>query len=373
MSTKPETIGIIGPFGAICGVAEYQRFFVEALNRQNFMPVMIANRFNGGYKSHGLYDGTPCFRLFGTGHAPESERSFDSKAAVTALLDAGVRVCYLNYQDYLYPDKRGLFDALARLAAKGVALYLIIHDTCLPPNFPFGLFKTIVVHSELMKSARFPTAAKVAVIPQGVPVFPVADRAKLRQDLVLCEANDLMITTFGLGRSNNVEVLKASKLATETLKRDSERNPIYVQMIFAKEEDMQTTNEQIGDDYAVYLNGGYMEDFKLAAYIQASDAVVLNYPQIPQYSTSSALRFALGNNALVFARQTNWFADVKDEGLYIPFDSVNSLGNQLASVFASDNSRKAAELKVARTTANYVKNHSWDETAKAHIALWKRR
>lgn len=372
MAQKNNTVAIIGPYGTACGVAEYGRFFTEALERAGFTVTLFANRFASGYRSHGLYDDRASFKVFGTGHAPAEERSFNANEVIEQVLATNARVCYINYQDYLYPDKQGLYLALARLASKGVALYCILHDTCLPQNFPFELFRGIVVPSVQLKSARFPTAAKVFIIPQGVPIFPKKDRNELRKDLCLCEPHELMITTFGLGRSDNKEVFKAAAIATQTLNLDAERNPIYTQMIFAKEEDLYKANEDFGGAYSVYLNAGYLEDFKLAAYIQASDAVILNYPPLlGQYATSSALRFALGAGSLIFARQSNWFADVKDAGLFIPFDSVSSLATQLALTFQSDASRRAAEIKLARCSANYCKQNSWDAIVQQHAKMWK--
>lgn len=347
MEPKNKRIAIIGPYGAICGVSEYQRFLVEAFERAGVDVTVLANRFSSGYKSCGLHDERQVCRVFGTGHAPAEERFFEIKPALDAVLAANAKVCYLNYQDYLYPDKAGLFQTLSSLAAKGVALYLIVHDTCLPQHFPFSLFRGIITPSEQVRSNRYPTAGKVHCIPQGIPVFPQKDKAALRKDLVLCDEKDLMITTFGLGRTNNAEVLKAAKDASKIMLLP-EDHPIFVQMLFAAEDDFHVANEAFSGEYSVYLNGGYLEDYKLADYIQASDAVVINYPQITQYATSSALRFALGTGSLVFARQSNWFADVKNLGLYIPFDSVPSLTTQLVHTFQSEESRRAAAIKVGR-------------------------
>lgn len=368
-SLRNKEIAIIGPLGAICGVAEYQREFGNALARAGHAVTHIANRFCSAYPSNGCdhFEGE---RLFDTGHAGKTAK-FDADAVTVAVARCKARVVYLNYQDYLFPDKAGLYRALGTLAARGVSLMLLTHDTCWPANFPFHLFRGIFVHSQAMVSARFPTAAKVAIVPQGVPVFPPQDRVKLRENLALCAADNLMVSSFGLGRALNKEILAAANQASKVLALPEGRE-IQVQMLFAREEDFQQANEDFGSAPNVWLNGGYMEAGKLAQYLQAGDAVVLNYPQVSAGVTSSALRFALGAGCLVFARDNNWVADVRRSSLFIPFDSVNSLATQLAATFGSANARKAAEQKVARFRAGYVKEYNWDAIVAKHHELWRK-
>jgi hypothetical protein len=370
-----RTVALIGPYGAVCGVAEFNRFFSEALRAKDIQVTHLANRFSPRYPDHTLYDDTPNItRVFGTGHSPKEEQSFDTAAVVKTVLDSGAKICYLNYQDYLYPDKAGLYRALAQLASRGVALHLIIHDTCLPQDMPYGAFRGIVCPSQQVRSNRFPTAARTTVIPMGVPQFEPHDRNKLREELLLGVPENHIITTFGLGRSNNEEVLAAADAASASLKR-TETNPIAVQMIFANMDDYAHAVEKWADKDNVFLQGGYQEDFRLAYYLQASDAVVINYPDITHYATSSALRFAVGAGCVVLAKDNNWMADVTDRNLFLPFVSstgLKSLVSQLESLFGSENSLAAAKSMAVRNGAAYARENSWARVVEQHIEMWRR-
>ncbi len=375
LSPRFRTVALIGPYGAVCGVAEFNRFFSEALRATGIQVVHLANRFSSGYKNHTLYDDVPNIkRVFGTGHAPKEEWVFDTAEVVKSVVESGAKICYLNFQDYLYPDKAGLYRALAQIASKGIALHLMIHDTCLPSDLPYGVFRGIVCPSAQIKSNRFPTAARVIVIPMGVPSFKAQDRDALREDLILGTPKNHILTTFGLGRTNNQEVLEAADAASQSLKRP-EDNPLLVQMIFANTDDYAHAVEKWADKDNVILQGGYQEDFRLAAYIQAGDAVVINYPDITHYATSSALRFAVGAGSVILARDNNWMADVRDRNLFLPFTGNNglkSLVSQLETLFASDNSLAAAKSMATRNGESYARENSWGRVVERHMDMWRR-
>ena len=347
-------LALISPWGTICGVSEMAHFLVQALEARGHQFTIFANQFAGEYQSAGIrLDTVHTHRIFGTGFAPEGldfdptkyNREFDLKRFAEIFTAERPDVVLLNYQDFLYPDKKRLNGALQLARDCGTKTVLLLHDDCVSRDLATGVFDHIVCPP----SIEF---LRAVTIDQGIPEFG---------EMVPAAPDSYWwISCFGLGR-NKTAALQA--VVREINEGRLLRYPLKLQISAAKPLDLTE------DDYTTILPG-YVPERVLASRLHASHACVIWYPDLAGRSTSSAFRFAVGSKVPIICNRSNWVADQLGNGCWVevPDGSPEAMRDAIIRTFQT-RSYDLLRERMTRMQEKAIQRAGWSEIARQYEGL----
>jgi hypothetical protein len=274
----PLRIGILSTWNTRCGIAEYSRHLVAALQRQAGVEVTVLSSRNFGERAVGISEDwvAPAFDVQ-IWH-PEHKFELD----VERILEGELDVLHVQYSNLFY-DRGRLIELLRRFPGVTALTY---HDKGGVLAFPHDLLDLLYAHREDVG------VGPRRLIPQGID---------LRRPVV---------KTFGLGRSR-----------IDIIADICERNGWSFEHSF-------------GEDR-------WLESEELFAWLRDSDAIVLWYDEDHRSGGSAGAPLAIGTRRPVFVNDTEWFKDLPERTanlrkLHTPEELEIALREALSDPYAEE-------------------------------------
>jgi hypothetical protein len=245
----PLRIGMLSTWNTRCGIAEYSRYLVNALRRQDDVEVTVLGSRNFGARAVAPNEDwvAPAFDV----QIWHPKHRFDLD--VERILACPLDVLQIQYSNLFY-DRGRLIELLHRFP--GVTS-LVYHDKGGVWAFPYQLVDLLYTHR------------------QDVGVGP---RRLIKQGI---DQRRPVVKTFGLGKSR-----------LDIIAPICERNGWDFQHSF-------------GDDR-------WLESEELFTWLRDSDAIVLWYDHDHLAGESAAALLAIATRRPVFVNDTEWFRDLPD-------------------------------------------------------------
>ncbi len=272
----PLRIGVLSSWNTRCGIAEYSRHLVSALNRQADVELTVFGSRNFGERAVAPFEdwAVPVFDV----QIWHPEHSFDLD--VDTILEHDVDVLLIQFSTLFYDHGR-MIELLRRFRGVTAVTY---HDKEGVLAFPCELVDLLYAHREDVG------VGPRRLIPQGIDL-----RAPV-------------VKTFGLGKSR-LDVIAAV----------CERNGWDFQHSFGK--DRWLTHDE------------------LFAWLRDCDAIVLWYDKKLGSGGSAAAPFAIGTRRPVFVNDTEGFEDLPERAsnlrkLHTPEELEAALQELFANPYA---------------------------------------
>jgi anaerobic selenocysteine-containing dehydrogenase len=247
--SSPIRIGMLTTWNTRCGIAEYSKHLVSALQRHGDVVVKVLSSRNFGERVTAPYEewASPAFDV----QVWHPQHRFDLD--VEAILECELDVLHVQYSNLFY-DRGRLIELLRRFPGVTALTY---HDKGGARSFPYDLPDLLYAHREDVG------VGPRRLIPQGID---------LRRPVV---------KTFGLGKSR-LDIISAV----------CERNGWDFQHSF-------------GEDR-------WLESEELFEWLRDSDAIVLWYDDDHRSGGSAGAPLAIGTRRPVFVNDTEWFRDLPE-------------------------------------------------------------
>jgi hypothetical protein len=274
----PTRIGILTTWNTRCGIAEYSRHLVGALQRQGDVEVTVLSSRNFGERAVAPPEDwvAPAFDVQ-VWH-PQHKFELDVESILERLLD----VLHIQYSNLFY-DRGRLVELLRRFPGVTALTY---HDKAVGLGFPYDLLDLLYAHRpDVGVGPR-------RLIPQGID---------LRRPVV---------KTFGLGKSR-----------LDIIGEVCERNDWDFQHSF-------------GEDR-------WLGSEELFTWLRDSDAIVLWYDDDHRSGGSAGAPLAIGTRRPVFVNDTEWFRDLPERTanlhkLHTPEELEAAMRQELSDPYAEE-------------------------------------
>jgi hypothetical protein len=243
-------LGVLTSWNTRCGIAEYSRSLVSAMQRRGDVAVTVFGSRNTDDRSVREYEdwATPVFDV----QIWRPDNSYDLD--VDAVLARDLDVLHIQYSNLFY-SRRRLVELMTRF--HGV-IALSYHDKVVGRRtFPTALPDLLYTHREDVGIGHR------RLIPQGIDVRPP------------------LIKTFGLG-----------KVDVGVIEEICERNSWQFEKSFGEER--------------------WLEYEELFRWLRDCDAIVLWYKEDLAAGASAAAPLAIATRRPVFVNDTEWFRDLPD-------------------------------------------------------------
>lgn len=218
-------------------------------------------------------------------------------------------------------------------------------------------------------------AARVEVIPHGVPDLPLADPATLKAALGF-EGRHLVLSFGLLGRDKGYELVIDALPAVVAAHPDlvyvivgathpdlvEREGEAYRQSLVARVKALKLTDHvRFVDTFA-----GRVE---MTRWLQAADVFVTPYTDLDQ-TVSGALSYAMGAGRAIVSTPYAYAADLLAEGrgILVPPDSPADLAKALVEVMGDDELRSS----LGRAAYEYSRRMVWSKVGAQYRALFQR-
>jgi hypothetical protein len=241
-------VGFLTSWNTRCGIAEYSRSLIAAMERRRDVAVTVFGSRNTPERAVREYEdyAVPTFdvQLWRSDHAYGLD--------VDAILAHDLDVLHVQYSNLFY-NRRKLVDLLTRFSGLVALTY---HDKIVGRRtFPYTMVDLLYAHREDVG------IGPRRLIPQGIDVRPP------------------VIKTFGLGKGR-----------TDLIREICDRNGWRFEESFGKNR--------------------WLEHDDLYAWLRDSDAIVLWYEEDLTSGGSAAAPLAIATRRPVFVNTTEWFRDI---------------------------------------------------------------
>jgi hypothetical protein len=244
-------VGFLTSWNTRCGIAEYSRSLIAAMERRGDVSVKVFGSRNVDERSVRPYEdwAYPVFDV--QVWRPDHAYDFD----VDAILAHDLDVLHIQYSNLFY-NRRKFVDLLTRFPGLVALTY---HDKVVGRRtFPFTLPDLLYAHREDVG------IGPRRIIPQGIDVRPP------------------VVKTFGLGKAR-----------IDVVAEICERNGWRFEHSFGE--------------------GRWLEYEELYRWLRDCDAIVLWYGEDRTSGGSAAAPLAISTRRPVFVNDTEWFRDLPDE------------------------------------------------------------
>lgn len=330
---------VLSSWGRPCGVAEYGRSLVKALERRG-LPVAVM-----------------------AGPPPQAA------AQARAL---GIAHLHFQYEYNLF-DTGELCATVARLAGEGVESVVTLHswdpgahenNRLLRDGVPRFIVTLPALRSAMQRAGI--DGARVAVIPIGIPRYALPPRPVARAALGL--GGEPAVGFFGFfHRHKGVENLG---LAVRELRR---RYPGLRCFLFASVapndgsrrafEEVRAFFDAHGLWEGVTLQEGYLPEEEVVRRLHAMDVNVLPYAEMRGLQASAAARTVLAALRPTVVTDTTHFSDLTDGVVKIPDNAPDRIAAAVAGLLDHP---ETARLLVERTVS-LAARAGWDRVAESHL------
>lgn len=362
-------LGMVTTWNQRCGIAEYSKYFLEALP-SNVKPQVF------GARSHAI--------IPDSGNVPFVIRCWDpgnEKQDLSELLEAirhsGVEVVHFQFNFGLF-NLSSLVRAIEALKELEICVVLTFHSVRSVPVLSETLVRMapklkaadlLLVHTKEDKKylAGLGLDDKVKVLPHGQVVFPNRSVAEVRAALRLNRSP--VIATFGFFLPNKgiLETLHAINILRRTypeilflIVSALYPAPESQQYLRACEEELKRLNLQ--DNVLLFTD--FLPVDEIAPLLQAADLLVMPYTTSTE-STSAAVRFGLAALRPILVTDLPIFSEFSNEIIRIPSAELRSIVEGIKGLLLNpDMGRESVER-----IKSYIENHSWARIGKSYSAL----
>jgi hypothetical protein len=242
-------VGMLTSWNTRCGIAEYSRSLISAMNRRGDVAITVFGSRNTPERTVREYESwaTPVFDV--QVWNPKHTYNFDIDTVLAQDLD----VLHIQYSELFY-NRRKLIDLMTRFPGLVALTY---HDKVVG-RFPHTLPDLLYAHRQDVG------VGNRRLIPQGIDVRPP------------------LIKTFGLGKAD-----------VDVVSEICERNGWRFETSFGMDR--------------------WLEYEELYHWLRDCDAIVLWYKDDPTSGGSAAAPLAISTRRPVFVNDTEWFRDIPSE------------------------------------------------------------
>jgi hypothetical protein len=320
-----------------CGIAEYNLSLYDALKQLGHTVTIFANRRDTvrpdrkPYIAETILDEraevVPCFNA----GAWSESLDFDYPFLFAELEKRQIELIIVQYQNGIFhpPNLRPLFE---HCKEKNIQVIVSFHDSFFGP-FPFDLVEHYVCTHSRMKQIL-----NSHYIPHGIPA-PINDPKDVLKQRFGYDGT--VVTTFGLGRTDYRLI---SEVAGELHYR------------FAVIDSADSC--RIGGEHVIHIRN-WLSKEQLLMRLGASDVIVLWYPEIDAYVSSSAISLALASLRPVIVNDVNWFRDIPDD-VAIKVKDEKELREKLSGI---------AQHPINQKQIEYVNQNQWQNIAQRYLEV----
>lgn len=332
-------IGLFSSYGMKCGIAQYNLSLCLALQTLGHSVTIFGNQIETVRPDRrwliameGSGEHIDVVRCFNAGAWSETG-DFDYQLIFQELEQREIKLIIMQYQNGIFHDQN-LIRLFLYCKQKEIEVIVSFHDSCIGPQFPFGLVEHYVcTHSRLM-----PLINNCYYIPHGAPA-PVRESKELLKQRY--NYRGTIVSTFGLGRTDYKLISAiAAELGYQFLVIDS-------------------TNSCLIDGAHIIYRNEWMQLDQLLLNLASADAIVLWYPEIDAYVSSSAVCQALATLRPVIVNDVGWFRDIPDD-VVVKVKHEEELSFKLSAVAGMPLNPKQLE---------YVEQHQWQRIARKYLQL----
>lgn len=357
-------IGFVSSWNTVCGVANYGQFLVNALRDKGHQVKIFAQ--NDDCEEIIEKENVRCFR---TGQwlnknkeclpamYAKEEYFFDLDLFLDNSEDCDI--FHLNYQDFLYPGKEGLYRAIANTIDKGKKWFVSFHDNCIHQYFPFDSMTKIFVHTQ--EFAKMLNKKNILVIPHGIYVYPEKFTPLWNPKI---DPNHIF-ASFGLGRNNYREVFQVLKELKEQ-KYDDLFYIIHCPIPANVVEIRKIVEEIEFDKNSYYIYEKFYNNVNvLITLLRFAKIIIFNYPESYNYTTSSAIRLAISADRNIVCNNNNWFRDLDIGVVKFKSSDLESMKDKIIYCIEQDTEDS---LRIEREIL--MQKYSWDNIAELYISAY---
>jgi glycosyltransferase involved in cell wall biosynthesis len=366
---KPaRKLAMVTTWDSRCGIAEYSRYFIEALAQQHgdFAIEVLSPSVEHIWPKNDIVN-TVCW---------EQRPSTDLSRLRATLLEDDFDIVHFqfNFGFFELPHFAALLESLKDA---GLKVIITFHSTAdIPePSGPISL-KTIanslrgvdllLVHSpyDEKRLAEFGLQENVRIFPHGNIIYPMEDRS-LRQKWGI--NLDPVIGTFGflLPHKGIIELLEAIAI----LRLEYPEIGLMAQCALHQnsisrdfEGVVKQRIRELNLSDAVLMSTNFLEPEEAMLFLQLTDIIVLPYKDTRE-SSSASVRFALGSGRPVITTKNKIFSDVTKSTLQVesasPRDLANAIRKLLKDFSLAD--------RLAQHAARQIETTSWQRVSKLYV------
>jgi glycosyltransferase involved in cell wall biosynthesis/SAM-dependent methyltransferase len=361
-------LAMVTSWDARCGIAEYTRYFVEALVRKApKVDVEILSSPGEGVWPDSSFLNTVCWDERGLGNLDELPRH---------VQEIGADIVHFQF-NFGFFDLDDLARAIRELKADRRKVVITFHSTAdvKTDRETISLSSVatdlagadlLLVHSieDRQRLSTFGVADNVRILPHGNVVFPQEDR-KLRKQWGI--TLDPLVSTFGflLPHKGTIELLQALVI----LRADYPKIGLIAQCALHRdaisqrfETEVRECIHSLGLESSVLLSTEFVSPAEAALILQLSDMVVLPYKQTGE-SSSAAVRFALASGRPVLTSKSPIFADISDSLYQIDSPTPMAIAAAIRDVIA----HSELASKLASSATAQAESSSWDRVAELFL------
>ncbi len=309
----------------------------------------------------------------------------DYQKAATFLNDGGFDVVSLQHEYGIFGGEAGcnILELLSRLK---MPIVTTLHTVLAKPSpAQRGVLDQIVDVSaklvvmsekgrEFLQTVHDVPAAKIAVIPHGIPEFPFVEPHQAKSKFGF--SGKSVILTFGLlSPSKGIEtvidampaIIKSCPNAVYVVLGATHPNLVRDQGETYRKSLMQRAHDLGVADHVVFFNQ-FVDQATLLDYISMCDVYVTPYLNEAQM-TSGTLAYSFGLGKAVVSTPY-WHAQellADGRGVLVPFGDPVAIGAEILSLLTNDVRRHALRKRAYATSRSMV----WAQTAKTYLAAFE--
>jgi glycosyltransferase involved in cell wall biosynthesis len=361
----------VSPWNSRCGIAEYSRYLVEAVERHSVVEIFAD--LSGEVVDWSAEEGVV--------RAWQDRTNGDLSALERALLESEADVVHVqfNFGFFELEQLAGLFDTLL---ADHRAVVVTLHATHEPKVGDRAIslgqiartlarVDRVLVHqqADAERLEGYGIAGNVEVVPHGALVGGLPPRNDVRGALRLGDRP--IIGTFGF-----VLPHKGTKELITAMAEVHEQHPdallLAVSALHPDPSSQQYLDEcrreieRLGLAGSVVMVTEFLPELEARTLLSAADLIVLPYKDSPE-GASGALRFVIGLGRPVLTTSIPIFADAADVTVQVPEPSPGALAKGVLDLLG-DEERRAA---VARRCASFADEVSWRAIADRHLEIYR--
>ncbi len=374
VSAEAPRLAMVTSWDARCGIAEYSRYFIEALQQKR--PRMEIEVLSS--PGEGLWPGYPVRSEVCWSNRPQTDLGQVRLQVLSNRFD----VVHFQF-NFGFFDLHELAFTIAELQGAGVKVVITFHSTAdlweddtngkrlislRDIARPLRSADLLLVHSatDEQRLAAFGVSGNVQLLPHGNVAF-LPEESSLRNTWGI--TFDPVISTFGflLPHKGIIELLQALKL----LRKDFPGLGLLAQAALHRdhvsrefEATVRQTIEQLGLSSSVLLSTDFVSPEEAALFLQLSDIVVLPYKKSAE-SSSAAVRFALATGRPVITTGAAIFGDVAASTFQVTSNDPEELAVGIRAVLTDH----VLANDLAEKARRQVEATSWGRVAEDYLAF----
>lgn len=360
-SEKRIQMGLVTPWNARCGIAEYSKYLVEGIH--DIRIVILANYEENLINPDGL-NVERCWTASWTASSDNYNLLYNK--IVKNRLD----LVHFEFNFGLF-HLADLMKLISRLKNKDISVMITFHATknVKISNVNLSLssliadlqtFDKIIVHTEndRKRLENFCLIKNVTLLPQGIKKFKFIPTNQIREELHITQFPVIAAFGFLLPHKGILECIKAIAILQ---KEYPDILFLVVSALYPIDESKnyfekcRNTVLKSGLEKNVIFFPEFMDDVKSNTILQASDIIVMPYQQTNE-SSSAATKFALSAKRPIIVTDIQIFDEYNDEVFKINTGSPEDIADGIQKVLKD----KELQQNLVNKVENRIKAENWN-------------